>query len=407
MWALKAAHPNGEEVTASAGIPDHTNVPVITPEFRSNFTIVGEMSGIGNDDIDVIVLPVSELAFMYRRYPAGTPMKPYASWKFVFYPAVTVQTNAFTGKDSDDKDVEYQYFTTSLNDYGRTRAMYNGITAHLDAPALSDQGRIVAGQLPFENRDGVYTGTYYKSSTDPAGSVTRNTLPSNMVSLPSGFPFTESTLFQATPGAVVWEAREGVYMPMRFKEPVHLFEADRMETMLVAYDEGNPHGIQGTAEGFSDTVARNLALGVPNNLLAGIILFRGVARTANVNIKTRIGLESLVETSSIVSPFQHASPVLDRMAIDQVTRLSQASPMAYPAEYNDFSSILATIKNVLSNIVKPIAGTLSGLGIPIVSDVAGIGHNILGNLGLSQGRRRRTRRGGLDQLGAGMSSGIY
>lgn len=393
LWALKAAHPNGEEVTASAGIPDHTAVPVVTPEFRSSITITGDSLQTGNDDVDIVMLSCSELAFMYRRYTSGTVQKPEAGWVFVFYPALEVQNNSFTatGLTSGEKET-VQYWTTSLNDYGRTRAMYNGITVHLDAPTLADQGRLVAAQLPLEMREGTYqSGFAAKLAQDDIGETTALSSPIQAYTLPQGFPYTESSLFQATPGAVVWEAREGVYIPLRFREPVHLFEADRIETLFsVVREDKTTAAIQGTVFGnVPDAETRNLTVGVPNNMLSSIILIRGIDKRANLQVKSRIGLESLVEGPTQVAPFQHASPILDKRAIDQVTRLSQASPQAYPACYNDFSAILNTIKGVISGFVKPIAGALGDLGIPIISDVAGGINGIIGQLGLSSRRHGR------------------
>lgn len=403
MWALKASHPNGEEVTASAGIPDHTNVPVITPEFRSNYTIVGESNVVGNDDVDIMVLSASELAFMYRRYTAGTNLAPYEQWRFVFYPAVAVSNDYINFTDSDDVARTASFYQTSLRDFGRTRAMYNGITVHLDAPTLADQGRLVAAQLPFETKEGQVTGAYLHVTDSQPGTSVRSLTPQQVFVFPEDFPYNESSLFQATPGAVVWEAREGVYMPMRFKEPVHLFEADRLETFFATKTSGGSTTVlQGVAEGV-DTVTRMLTVGVPNNMLAGVILVRGIDKRANLNVKTRLGLESLVEGPTPVAPFQHASPVLDRTAIDTVTRLSQASPMAYPAEYNDFGAILGVIKNVLTNIVKPVSGALGGLGIPVVSDIAGGVNSVLGSLGLAPSRRRARRRM-LTQMSAALGS---
>jgi len=383
MWALKAAHPNGEEVTASAGIPDHTNVPVVTPEFRCNYTIVGDSTGTGNDDVDILFLPMGQLAFMYRRRTASSTIVDLRTgWKFVFYPSLTAGVDQVGGLVTiGGENVTMNAWTTNLDDYGRSREMYGGGTVHLDAPTLADQGRLVAGQLPVELKEGISANTYIIDDTGTSQGIRS---PMSLFQLPGNFPMDESTLFQATPGAVVWEAREGVYLPLRFREPVHLFQPDRADTFLAA--PGSTGGVPVT---FTDVDKNQIAVGVPTNMLAGVVIIRGIDKRANLNVKCRIGLESLVEAPTEVAPFQHASPILDPLAIDRVTQLSQASPMAYPANYNDFSSILNVIKGVLGNIVKPIAGGLRGIGIPVVSDIAGLIHGGLEGLGMSSRKRRR------------------
>jgi len=386
MWALKALHPNGEEVTASAGIPDHTNVPVVTPEFRVNHTITSIAGSTLNDDIDILLLPFAEIAFLWRRYPSTTTPDVSLNWNVVFNPTIPAANDTINYEDGDGVEHSLPYTYGDMNAYGRTRAMYRGVTVHLDAPALYDQGRIVAGQLALENKEGSVNGCYVT-----AGGTARLHAVSalNIVQLPQNLPLTEDDLFQATPGAVVWEAREGIYMPLRFRDPTHLFSSAQEETILTIYQPGGIESLLTPA-----TPPKQIGLVMPVNFLSGLILIRGIDARANINVKHRIGLEQLVEYASVVAPFQHASPMLDPVAIDRVTQCSQASPMAFEAKYND----LGAIKNVLMSILgigKKIGGVVRGLGIPGVSDIAGAGLDLIGALGLAPRRRRMRLRGAL------------
>lgn len=389
MWALKAVHPNGETVTSSAGIPDHTNVPVVTPEMRVNYTIVGTLETQGNSDVDIVVLPYSHLAFMWRRRPTGSPEPDIdKDWNYVFFPVAGEYGSEFSAQcvpldgtaDPESEVVQFDYATSKLPiQYGRTRSMYTGITAHLDAPTLADQGRLVAGQLALEQ-----TPTTFSEVVGRKGTKSYKILdPIQISSIEGRLPMTESALFQATPGAVVWEAREGVYMPMRFRDPVHLFGNDLRETLAaVSYDTGT-YLLQ-------DTRKFGIVPGSLLNELTGVILFRGIDNRANINVKVRRGLESLVDSATAIAPFQHQSPVLDPLAIDRVTQIAQSSPMAYPACYNDWGEILNVIKQVVG-VVKPVAKFVGGLGIPIVSDLGnGIG-DFAGKLGLGPRNRRMQR----------------
>jgi hypothetical protein len=390
MWALKHLHPNGENVTSSAGIPDHTNIPVVTPEYRSNY-VIGGAGGPNNDNVDILVVGCMDLAFLYRRYPVGAP-PPGDAWIGVYYSSASGTGRAGTLQPAPSSvvtepvNIAFISGLSSLN-YPRARGMYLGVTVTFDAPALRDQGRLVAGQLPLVRNQ----------MFDQAEVATVET-PTTFVECSGTFvklgeiPLDEDELFQATPGAIVHEAREGVYMPLRFNEPVQLYT----DSTLV--DSYNPATLLGfTREGGIGTVTfrgPDGAGGLVNygteglfNFLTGVILFRGIDAGANLSVKCRLGIEAQVERGTAVAPFQHASPPLDKMAIDTVTYVSQTSPMAYPSSYNDFGKILDVIKSVLG-IVKTGAGVAGKLGLPYVGAI----ESVLGGLGFAprmRGRRRR------------------
>jgi hypothetical protein len=395
-WALKHLHPNGETVTSSAGIPDHTHVPVVTPEYRSNYVIEGVTGATAtNDNVDVLFIGAMDLAFLYRRYPAGNP--PADIWKAVYYAA-----SGMTGRSVDfdvapsssdptpEKKVCGVLFGTSSQNYPKSRGMYAGMTITFDAPALYDQGRLVAGQLPLI-RDKRATAAEMATLADPTPEYPE--VMGNFAKM-GQIPLSEDELFQASPGTIVHEAREGVYIPLRFNEPVQLFTDSEL-----ADDYNQPQVLCFTRENESihnsvsfrgpapDGTIANYGTEGLYNFLTGVVLFRGISGAANLSVKTRIGIEAQVERGTAVAPFQHASPPLDKEAIDQVTRVSQMTPMAYPSCYNDLGEILNVIKKVLGGI-KNVGGVLGGLGVPMVGGISGL----LGQLGFApSGRKGRSR----------------
>jgi hypothetical protein len=382
-WALKALHPNGEGVTAAAGIPDHTHIPVTTPEFRSNF-VIAPTTLDGNDDVDILIPPFPDIACLYRRYKsAAPPAGNELGWTPVFYPAVKEKISVVQFENTDD---ETNYLLPVYGSefgglFSRVRAMYKGCTVNLDAPALSDQGRIVAGQLAMDmevSSSKRFVASASISGAPPGTNIHVTGIPT--IDFGANMPLTEDALFQVTPGAVVLPAREGCYMPMRFRDPVHLFndstppledgtKADPSlttglrilttgETALTRAN-GNPGDI--------DTV---FSAGGIDNMLTGLILMRGIDKNANVQVKFRNGVEAQVSSVSALAPFQHASPPLDRLAIDMVTEIAQETGMAYAACYNDDDSFMGILKQILG-IVGPVARGIGGLGLPIVSNIAG------------------------------------
>lgn len=380
-WALKALHPNGEQVTAAAGIPDHTHIPVVTPEYRVNHVIEGT-GGETNYNVDILFLGGPDLAALYRRYPVNTTGND--DWVPIWF------RNSGRFVSQRNRGVESYWFESGNSGFlvPRARGMYAGMTVVFDAPALKDQGRLVAGQVgrPGEERE---------QSVEVANVGTGfPVIPDTVMSL-GAIPLSEDDLFAASPGAVVHEAREGVYIPLRFDNPVHNFATlasnrDRAAPLLAYYRFGdadtNLLSFRGPTER-DDQHLVNFGTEAKFNFLLGVALFRGISADANLSVKCRLGLEAQVESAaSPMAPFQHESPPLDRDAMDAVTRVSQETPMAYPSCYNDSNGLFDVIKRVLG-FIKVGAKALGGLGVPIAGGVG----TALDALGFAPGRSRGPR----------------
>jgi hypothetical protein len=262
--------------------------------------------------------------------------------------------------------------------YSKGRGMYAGMTITFDAPALKDQGRLIAAQLPLlqEPVNGVV-----EIAQNPTGFpfVTAN------VASFGDIPINEDGLFQASPGAIVHEAREGVYIPLRFNQPVHDFTDiyARIDGVapppVLAYlreDDGD-HSLLT----FRDQDRFNVSVEGVYNFLTGVVLFRGIDPAANLSVKTRLGVEAQVGRASAAAPFQHQSPPLDREAIDFVTRFSQEEAMAYPACYNDDNDMMQVIKQFLK--IGKVVGRVAGdMGVPFVGGIS----SFLDMIGMSPSR---------------------
>jgi len=391
-WAYKALHPNGDGVTAAIGIPDHTHIPITTPEFRSNFIVSSTLGANVSWDADILFLGTPDVSFLYRLYQAGT-VPSEDSWKAVYYAASQPRNVKYQalGWQSDGTAKRFSFNVQSGAfgvSYPKARGMYAGMTITFDAPALVDQGRVVAAQLPLMESPRT-TGIELELADANYEYVTTNVI--NLGSV----PYSEDELFQASPGAIVWEARDGVYMPLRFNEPVHTFTSLTSGNVSTVTNQGTdvpailgylrpedqkivsfrgPNGgdIGGPAFGTAG----------PFNFLSGLVLFRGIDARANLSVKTRIGLEAQVERGSVVAPYQHASPALDKMAIDAVTEVAQRSNMAYKAAMNNTNGLAGIIRGILTGI-KGVGNFVGDLGLPIVSGISGKVGGVLGDLGFA------------------------
>jgi len=83
-------------------------------------------------------------------------------------------------------------------------------------------------------------------------------------------------------------------------------------------------------------------------------------------------MELVPTSSTIMQAFTGPSPLLDSQALEVVSRVAQQSAGAYPASYNDLSSILGSVWSAVKGIVKPIgeiANFAAGTKIPVISDI--------------------------------------
>jgi hypothetical protein len=362
--------------------------------------------------MDVMVLPFADLPCIYRRYKAGSQPNRAVGWTPVWFPANTATNRAVPGvvavtdvvTGATEVSWDKGYVPKSSTDldarYGRMRGTYFGVTGHLDAPQLSDQGRIVAGQvaIPYEVTTSPISGNAWISGTAAGGDAAID----SGVYMLDDVPLDEDCLTQAAIGAANWEAREGIYMPMRFRDPVHLFTQPGTKHFLGIGTNAvlGTRALESTVNvaapaGFTGSLASHIAPSCLTNFQTGVILFRGIANNSNIQLKFRMGVEGQVDTCSSISPFQTQSPLLDQVAIDRVTELAQVMSNVYPARYNDFGAIIGSIisgAKIALPIGKQVGGLIRGLKIPVVSDLVGTGLDFISSIGLAPGRRRRRRR---------------
>jgi hypothetical protein len=381
---MKALHPCGEEATGVTGIPDHVSIPVVTPEFRADVVITSiGTAATDTDDVDIFVLPFADLPAIWRRYKSGSVTIRSGDWNPVWnstFDSVNklIDADSVDATTGDPINVTIPEQSTNMQrTYGYGRATYKGVTVHLDAPALSDQGRLVAGQLslPFQTVENPIRASGWNTSlTGPAAPSTFVVNDLEAYSIDS-IPITESCLVQSSPGSAAWEAREGCYIPLRFRDPVHNFAPSGRKSLLVCDTNDLPNSdalsalrsveLHTAPPPVSKTGKVSLTI-VPRmllNLQTGVVLLRGISPTANVQFKTITGLEAMVETCSTVSPYQRMSPKLDCDAINMVARMSQELSQVYEAKYNDMGGMIGA----LIGVTKKIRGGLSKL--PLIGGI--------------------------------------
>jgi hypothetical protein len=217
-WAFNALHPCAENSTAPDGIPDSTQGSVATPEYRTTSQIsIPSAFATGNWDLQIVVPPIPEIDYIWRAKPSGVLM--WHTWNAVHV------TNFLPRADGTAN-------TLSSGGFSRYRFQNRGVTCHLRANATQDQGMVIYGQ--FDSVEDDYQ-TVAAQTVIVAGSSDNPTF--TQLKLPS----TPQRLVTLAPKSGEMEAREGCYLPLRFRDPVHLYKdaASGAAIQYAATDPGN------------------------------------------------------------------------------------------------------------------------------------------------------------------------
>jgi len=121
--------------------------------------------------------------------------------------------------------------------------------------------------------------------------------------------------------------------------------------------------------------------------LTGVVIFEGLSQAASVQVKSRKYMENQLEpldggvnqVALAVRPFAKQSPMYDPIALEVVAVTSQSAPHAYPAEANDFGTVMKSIWNTLKTVGRHILGATdlaAAAGIPGAAVASGIGHAV-------------------------------
>jgi hypothetical protein len=375
-WAISALHPCEDALATPSGIPDHTQVPIVSPSFR-NSTNIAMPAGLSDSswDLQLVMLPSPEIDYIWRaRANASTNWSAWTLVRPSTFPALA------SGLAT----------TLGASGYSKYRFQGRGYTLHHIASATTNQGVVVAGQI---NAIAGPTTTVVSATPKAAGQIR------DARYNPYTVPASSQELTQQDSLSVEWNAPNGIYMPLRFPDPVHNY-VDAADGEVVVYDAGTTPPTQVPQSFF--TVSSALSNGGPpvvnqiidiptpafqtpvdvpgadsigygasnpGNLFAGVVFFLGLSPSASVQVKSRMHLECQVDTSgTAVQPFLHSSPILDRQAMDIVATIGQVQSHAYPAKFNDFGGILGSIWDAVKSVAKPILHPLiEGVsGIPVV-----------------------------------------
>ena len=332
-YFMKALHPMDEEVFGGTRIPDSTTDATVALELRVTGNLSTPLTDDSSWDMDVYFPPFPDVAYAYNSRKAGTASSGILT--YVFYPATT------SGKLGPNGNQPILQANADA-----WRGVYRGATFQMTASSLNNDGEIYAGQYGMKFR-----GITLPELKDDAGAVTRyyaNTFTCDQV------PLTTDELVQKVSGYVQLPAKCGLYLPVRYTDPVHLFQ------------EGNgiPFITGSNADGHDqeNVVAGDTLVSAPVNFMMGVVMFRGLNSKATIALKCRTGVEAIPDSRGTWGAFSESSPMMDRDAMDTVIKIRHTLALAYPASYNDLSAIWNAIRSGFEALAKPTWGATRQIG---------------------------------------------
>jgi hypothetical protein len=365
-WCLKALHPS-DPLTEVRGVPDESCLPTVLMNYQSTFTLGPAPTILATDtwQFNMALVPHPVVFLSGGRYDPTTGATYH-----------TFMNTQLTGATHTLKYADLLLLAQ------RWRLAYMSVTIYQDAPALADQGTLVACQTSVKPRMATYSYT---------GAVTTAFPP---VARFESEDYPEYTSSQSMPNAYFGKSKEGLYMPLHLTRTSQNWRSESDSIYCTGFGSMAADGAvqlpTTTADvgfPFGDLVRAWVNPGVafggqPTSDLCndgwGFICARNLAPTTTYSFFVRAGFEFQVQPGTQLSCQQKISPEFDPTAIKHYFQIVRGMKDAYPADYND----LGKIWDVISGIAKTVAPALNfipGLG-PIVSGavtgVAGIGDSV-------------------------------
>lgn len=348
-WALKALHP-ADPLTEVRGIPDESAVPSVFQNFQFTTNVVNPTaSTAGSWEFDLFLYPNPILVGALRTRDSTGAYQ----WSPIVNPQVGISTDPWYTRQ--------QVFADTVQRY---RVAYLGVTGHLDAAAVTNQGSIVVAQYPQESISGCF-------DTTAAGGNQIIRLAEVWSEAPKAWD-----QLITMPNAYVATALEGLYAPYKLGRTHQRWQNARDLVVHIPYSSGAgmtpgqigipfagsapslttatggfPYGVTGYYTGA--TVAQVCTL---RRADSGVIhvAARNLHYQSAYQFVIRMGYETQVSPASQLGPFAKISPRHDALAVDGYFAVAREFKDAYPEEYNGWEEILGVIGNAVGDVVSAL-----------------------------------------------------
>jgi len=378
-WVNKYLHPPSIRTADYNGTPDNNTSPYAILEYD----VVQNISPSFLNPISGEQLFTSDLMFLQG---SGALVVTYA---FVRHPKYLdgkwqphPQTPAVV-------NTSYDFPESWRTDVSMHRLSYKSCTYYLNATAFNDQGTVTTAQFrpqilvgwatPADDELDVIAMPRRPVGVDPDFNAQWIVL-GNM-SDSSGqsetMPPTASMVQQSSPKAITHMAKDGVFVPQTWAQPVNAFKpnpkylssslADLPSCQLEFYDNQGSHTIPlfnaSTPTGVDPTKPNTWHDITWSDFTWAYVLFSGLSApttqittsTAYITVKCVYGIEVQPMTKSPFNPFMRAAPVPDDRAVHIAAAIAHQKPDAFPASANDFGTILALAAQFAPQVISWIS----------------------------------------------------
>jgi hypothetical protein len=345
---LKALHPS-DPVVAIDGIPDQTVDSTATMNYQRQIDITCPRPGNGAWNATII--------FMSDPATFGSIIVDDSTNVPVTGPLLNTSLGSTVHGASLAFATAFQHW----------RCMYAGLSAHLAAAAIADQGVVTAAQYPIRHSE---MGCLVDGADEPS---LRSFVRFNQTAVTPKY----ADLIRM-PNAYSGRAKDGVYMPLKL-ESNHSRWHDEMDlrfdgslwatngnslviSTAATGEDAMPYAGVMTAylnesEQLAPWRAENHLL--PCNDVVGGICFVGLSESATLSLTLRMGFEVRCHPGSPFSSFLKVSPAYDRMAIENYYLIARQLKDAYPVEYNDLGKLWDLIKGA-ARVISPVLSLVPG-----------------------------------------------
>lgn len=397
-WLVKALHPAASH--EAPGIPDESLAQTVMPDYRTS-EVIEAPTGLSAATWDLLLLhpPGDVVSFWWASGPGGTDFTAGATPFGCQFGMVTAQTM------TQGPSMVFPTLTAGVppvfgvSTYNSVlpsslpwawRRRYAGITAYQTASALVDQGTVYASTFPTRwNNAGL-------------GSATVNSVTSVLIRTTAAMlPLDENTLELVSPSPYIAPARSGVYLPARFVGPVN-------DWAQSVYPAGDSYNIPGTGVVFCDPSAvspafssgftipvypsvtgatvtssyspswvTTYASGYPAldsntaNMSTGVIIFRGLAPSASITVRSYFGLEVQPRPDSPHRQFTKPPVKFSPVACQMYHMIAHELQLGYPASYNSLGTLLSAIGGVARTLFPNVSRVVSGIAGGVQRALAG------------------------------------
>lgn len=383
---VKALHPS-DPITTCSGVPDESSFPTVSVAYQQTFKVTApSLPGdpLTSWGVDFNLMPdVIHMGSMGIVGPTGQTIATQA--------VLNPQLTGATYSEKFDAFIKLKPV--------RHRLMYCGVTVTLDAPALANQGTVVACQHAVDP-DVFNVVSIVQPAPAPRAEAARSdaaakprapalatTMSKHLRCFPLGTMISYDQAM-GMPNTLVGQAKDGVYMPLRLSETsqewvsladlsfvgapnyssaageyygdvdYRVFTAANMPdapTYVMPYASCRAGYVTDTGSPFGDLIYR------PLNAEWGYLGFRNLSINSSLSFTIRMGIEAEVLPSSILAPYQKSSPEYDPQALQAYFHISRQLKDAYPADYNDLAKLWGVIKSA-AQAAMPFLGALGPYG---------------------------------------------